>query len=101
MQLRTVSGVVELKVLHGQDPSDRHWGCPVREHWGLTCHQQLSLALEDKLAFTITATGSYEQAAAVAQKWGVPVTDSCLHALTHRLGARAEASLQRQMETSP
>ncbi len=37
----------------------------------------------------------------MAQKWGVPVTDSCLHALTHRLGARAEASLQRQMETSP
>ena len=37
MQMRTASGVVELEVLHGQDPSDRHWGCPVREHWGLTC----------------------------------------------------------------
>lgn len=101
MQMRTASGLVELKVLHGQDPSDRHWGCPVREHWGLTSHQQLSLALEDKLAFTITATGSYEEAAAVAQKWGVPVTDSSLHALTRRLGARAEANLQQQMETAP
>ena len=26
----------------------------MREHWGLTRHQQLSLALEDKLAFTLT-----------------------------------------------
>lgn len=95
MQLRTASGVVELKVLHGQDSSDRHWGAPVREHWGLTCHQQLSLALEEKLTFTITATGSYEQAAAVAHKWGVRVTDSSLQALTQRLGAGAEASLQQ------
>ena len=76
LQLRTVAGEVELKVTYGQDPSDRHWGCPVRELWGLTTHQQLSLALEDKLAFTITATASYEEAAALAQKWGVPVTDS-------------------------
>lgn len=64
MQLRTVAGVVELKAAYGQDPADRHWGCPVRELWGLTTHQQLSLALEDKLAFTITATASYEEAAA-------------------------------------
>ena len=58
MQLRTVAGVVELQVLHGQDPGDGHWGCPIREHWGLSSHQQLSLALEDKLAFPLTATPS-------------------------------------------
>ncbi len=51
MQLRTVAGVVELQVLHGQDPGAHHWGCPVRERWGLTSHQQLSPALEDKLDF--------------------------------------------------
>jgi hypothetical protein len=101
MQLRTVAGVVELKVTYGQDPSDRHWGCPVRELWGLTTHQQLSLALEDKLAFTITATASYEEAAALAQKWGVPVTDSTLHSLTQRLGARAEAQTQAQWKKPP
>ena len=84
--MRTVAGVVELEVLHGQDPTDQHWGCPIREHWGLSSHQQLSLALEDKLAFTITATGSFAEAAEVAQKWGVPVSDSALHALTRRLG---------------
>ena len=101
MQLRPAAGVVELQVLHGQDPSDRHWGCPLREHWGLSCHQQLSLALEDKLAFTVTATASYAEAAAVAQKWGVPVDDSTLHALTQRLGARAEARPQAALPTPP
>lgn len=101
MQLRTVAGVVELEVLHGQDPADAHWGCPMREHWGLSQHQQLSLALEDKLAFTITATASYEEAAAVAQKWGVAVTDSALHSLAQRLGARAEARTQSELKTPP
>ena len=101
MQMRTVAGVVELKVAYGQDPGDKHWGCPVRELWGLSSHQQLSLALEDKLAFTITATASYEEAAALAQKWGVPVTDSALHSLTRRLGSRAEAQTQEQLKTPP
>ena len=36
MQMRTLAGVVELKVVYGQDPGDRHWGCPMRELWGLT-----------------------------------------------------------------
>ena len=101
MHLRTGVGEIELQVVHGQDPGDQHWGCPVRERWGLSCHQQLSLGLEDKLAFTITATASYEEAAAVAQKWGVPVSDSALHALTRRLGTRAEARTQKQLKTPP
>ena len=101
MQLRTEAGVIALEVVYGQDPADRHWGCPMREVWGLTSHQQLSLALEDKLAFTLTATASYEEAAAVAQKWGVPVSDSALHALTGRLGSRAEARNQERLNTPP
>ena len=101
MQLRSAVGVIELQVLHGQDPGDKHWGCPIRESWGLSGHQQLSLALEDKLAFTVTATSSYEEAAAVAQKWGAPVSPSAIHALTQRLGARAEANTQAQLESVP
>ena len=101
MQLHTVVGVIQLEVLYGQDSSDKHWGCPVCEHWGLTCHQQLSLALEDKLAFTVTATSTYEEAAAVAHKWGVNVDDSTLHALTQRLGERAEARTVEQFKTAP
>lgn len=101
MRLRTAVGVVELEVVYGQDPGDGHWGCPIRECWGLSCHQQLSLALEDKLAFTVTATGSYAEAAAVADKWGVRVEDSTLHALTQRLGARAEAQTQAALKQAP
>jgi len=101
MQLQTEAGVVKLEVPYGQDGTDQHWGCPIREWWGLTLHQQLSLALEDKLAFTITATASYEEAAALAQKWGVRVTDSLLHSLTQRLGCRAETQKQEQLKTPP
>lgn len=60
----------------------------------MSCHQQLSLALADKLAFTVPATASYAEAAALADKWGVRVDDSTLHALTQRLGAKAEARTQ-------
>jgi hypothetical protein len=101
MRLRTGVGVIELLVLHGQDPGDAHWGCPIREHWGLTCHQQLSLALEDKLAFTVTATASFADAAALADKWGVSVDDSTLHALTQRLGTKAEACTQAALQRVP
>jgi hypothetical protein len=101
LQLRTVAGVINLQVVYGQDPADQHWGCPMRERWGLTNHQQLSLALEDKLAFTITATSSYEEAAALAQKWGVPVSDSALHSLTQRLGTRAETRTQARLKLPP
>lgn len=101
MRLRTVAGEIELKVLHGQDPADGHWGCPVRERWGLGAHRQLSQALEEKLAFTLTATGSYEEAAALVAKWGPPVSRAALHALAQRLGARAEARTQRRLARAP
>lgn len=101
MQMRTEAGVVELRVLYGQDPQDGHWGCPMRESWGLTPHQQLSLALEAKLAFTVTATGSYEEAAALSAKWGCAVEDSTLQALVQRLGARAEAQIQERVKVPP
>ena len=68
---------------------------------GLTSHQQLSVALEDKRDFTITATASYEEAAVLAQKWGVPVTDSLLHSLAQRLGFHAETQTQERLQHPP
>jgi hypothetical protein len=59
----------------------------------------MSPALEDKLAFSVTATGSYEGAAALAQKWNGEVDDSTLHALTRRLGRRAERQAQARLES--
>jgi hypothetical protein len=101
MRLRTVVGVVELSVWYGYDPTAHHWGCPIRQQWGLSAHQQLSPGLQDRLAFTVTATGTYEQAAAVAAKWGCPTDDATLHALAQRLGARAEAHTQQRLATVP
>jgi hypothetical protein len=73
----------------------------MRERWGLRPHQEMSPALEDKLAFTVTATLAYKEAALVARKWGTPVDDSTVHALTQRLGARAEQQAQERLEQLP
>jgi hypothetical protein len=59
------------------------------------------LALEDKLAFTATATGSYEEAAQLADKWGVSVSASAMHALTQRLGSRAEGRTKERLAKAP
>ena len=94
MRLRTVVGVVSVVVWQGKDPTDRHWGCPIRERWGLRGHQQMSPALEEKVAFTATLVGSYEAAEQVAGKWGCPVDDSVIHALVQRVGRGAQAQIE-------
>lgn len=101
MALHTGIGLVKLTVPYGYDPGGGHWGCPMRQRWGLQSRQRLSPALEDRLAFTLTATTSYAQAAALAGKWGVRADDSTLHELARRLGARAEAQTQARLQTPP
>jgi hypothetical protein len=101
MHLRTAFGPVALAVWHGQNPADGRWGCPIRQHWGLSPHQQLSPALEDKLAYFATVTGSYEAAARLAAKVGCPVEDSTIQVLVQRLGAKAEAQTQERLEQIP
>jgi len=101
MHLRTVVGSVELEVWHGQDPQDKHWGCPIRERWVLGPHQQLSPALQERLAFTATLARTYEGAAQIASKWGSPVDDSLMHALVQQLGSKAEAQTQQRMKQLP
>jgi hypothetical protein len=97
MGLSTGVGVLKVRIWYGLDPGTGRWGCPMRQRWGLGPHQEMSPGLEDKLAFTVTATGSYEAAAALAQKWHCEVDDSTLHALTRRLGARAERQTQTRL----
>jgi hypothetical protein len=101
MRLRTSFGPVALSVWHGKDPADGHWGCPLRERWGLRAHQQLSPALEDKLAYFGTVTVSYEAAAKLAAKVGIGVEDSTICALVQRLGAKAQAQTQARLQTPP
>ena len=101
MRLRTVVGTVELRIWQGKDPQAKHWGCPIREKWGLRAHQQMSTALEERLAFTATATSTYEEAALVASKWGCPVDDSVVHALVQRMGTKAEVQTERRLKKPP
>jgi hypothetical protein len=101
MHLRTAFGSVALAVWHGKNPADGRWGCPIRQRWGLSPHQQLSPALEDKLAYFATVTGSYEAAAKLAAKVGSPVEDSTIQVLVQRLGAKAEAQTQERLERTP
>lgn len=101
MGLRTVVGRVQLAVWHGQDPQNDHWGCPMRERWGLRPHQEMSPALEERLAFTATLTRTYEGAAQVVSKWGCPVDDSVIHAVVQRAGSRAEEQTQQRLPQPP
>ena len=101
MSLRTQFGVVQLEVVHGQDRTDRHWGCPIRERWGLSDHRQLSLAFEDRLAFTATATGSYAEAAEVARRWGAQISSATVHQLVQRQGRQAEAATRQRLAQPP
>lgn len=94
-------GEIKLTVDYGQDRASGEWFSPVRRAWGLEPHQQLTPAWTQKLAFTVTATGSYEEAAAVASCWGRAIDDSTLHALVRRVGARAQTQAQARYETLP
>jgi len=98
LPLHSPVGVVKVIAWYGLDPATGRWGYPLRQRWGLSSHQEMSPGLEDKLAFTLTATGAYEEAAALARKWGVAVDDSTLHALAQRLGGRAEQQQQQRLE---
>jgi len=101
MHLRTAFGLIALQVWRGKDPADGHWGCPLRERWGLSAHQQLSPALEDKLAYFGTVASSYEAAAKLSAKLGYPVEDSTIRALVQRLGAKAEVQVRTRLQQTP
>jgi hypothetical protein len=99
LPLRTGVGWVKVIAWYGVDPATGQWGYPLRQRWGLSSHQEMSPGLEDKLAFTLTVAGAYDEAAALARKWGCTVDDSTLHALAQRLGARAEQQTQQRLTT--
>ena len=101
MQLRTAFGVIQLRVWRGKNPADRRWGIPIRQRWGLEPHQQLSPALEDKLAYFATVAGTYESAARLARKLSIPIEDSTVRELVQRLGERAEEQTVQRLKTLP
>lgn len=101
MTLRSELGEVKLVADYGQELATGRWCCPVREAWGLGPHQKITPGFAQKLCFTVTATGSYEEAAQVASQWSQSVDDSTLHALVQRVGQRAEQQAQARYEQLP
>ena len=86
---------------YGQEPATGRWACPVREAWDLSPHQKITPGFAEKLCFTVTATGSYEEAAQVVNQWAQSVDDSTLHTLVQRMGERAEDQAARRYEALP
>ncbi len=97
--LRGLSGALALTLRYGRDPRDGRWCCPLLEAWGVGPHQEFTPAVRRRLAFTVSASGTYAEAAEVATEWGVPVADATLHALVQNVGACAEAQTARRLET--
>jgi hypothetical protein len=89
LQLHTVAGGVRLRVRHGYSAALQRWVCPAREAWGLAAYQRVSPEFEARLTYTATETGSYERAARMADTWGSPASDGCIHDHLQRLGAAA------------
>lgn len=100
LQLHTVVGGVRLRVRHGYSAALRRWVCPAREAWGLAAYQRLSPEFEARLTYTAAETGSYERAARMADTWGSPASDGCIHEHLQRLG-RAAADLPRPTPAPP
>jgi len=78
------------------------WGCALQRYWGLAAHQKITPGFCDKLCFTATATGSYEEAARVAGRWiHQSVSPATVHNLVQRFGALAEQQTRERLGTAP
>jgi hypothetical protein len=90
LELETVAGTVRVRVRYGYAEALQAWVCPARQAWGLPAYGRMSPELEARLAYTAAEVGSYERSARMAERWGSPVSDNCLHQHVQRLGALAE-----------
>jgi hypothetical protein len=90
LKLMTCAGTIVLKTWRGYSTVLKRWVNPARERWGLKPKQRLSPELQSRLGFTAAAVGSYQKAAATAERWGTPISDNTVHALVQQLGGQAE-----------
>lgn len=90
LQITTCVGVITLKTTRGFSTALGRWINPTRERYGLKPRQRISPELQSRLAFNATVTGSYEKAAATAERWGTRISDDTAHAVVQQLGAAAE-----------
>jgi hypothetical protein len=101
LTLQSSVGHVELETEYGQRAGGGPWLCPQRVVWGIGAHQKITPALQDRLCFTVTLTGSYRGAAEVASKWGSATDDATVHALVQRVGQKAEEQREQRLQAVP
>jgi hypothetical protein len=101
LTLRSELGSITLRVDYGLDRSTGQWLNPVQQAWGLGPHQKLTPGFAEKLCFTVTATGSYEEAAQVVGKWSGEMDDSTLHSLVQRMGGQAQEQRRERSTQTP
>jgi hypothetical protein len=101
LTLRSELGSISLRVDYGLDRQTGEWLSPAQRVWGLGPHQKLTPGFAEKLCFTVTATGCYEEAAQVVSKWSGPMDDSTLHSLVQRMGEQAEEQRQARLTQTP
>jgi hypothetical protein len=101
LTLRSELGNISLRVDYGLDRQTGQWLSPTLRAWGLIPHQKLMPGFAEKLCFTVTATGCYEEAAQVVSKWSGSMDDSTLHSLVQRMGSQAEEQRQKRSVQPP
>lgn len=101
LTLRSELGKIRLRVDYGLDRQTGQWLSPAARAWGLGPHQKLMPGFAEKLCFTVTATGCYEEAAQVVSKWSGRMNDSTLHRLVQRMGEQAGAQRAERSQQPP
>ena len=89
IELRTVSGVLELKAWYGYSTAQSCWIYPCRESWALESYQRTTPELQSRLCYTAAHVGSYEAAARMASQWGSKVRDDLIRDEVQRKGEEA------------
>ena len=98
LTLQSEVGKVKLTVSYGQEAVKGKWFCPLQQQWGLQPHQKITPGFADKLCFTATGAGSYEEAALIAARWTQSaVSSSTVYQLVQRMGAQAEKQTQKRL----
>lgn len=102
LTLRSELGGISLEVDYGLDRQTGHWVNAAQRAWGLRPHQKITPGFAQKLCFTVTATGTYEEAAQVVSRWtGTKMDDSTLHRLVRRMGEQAQLQQQKRLSQPP
>lgn len=99
--LHSCVGSVTVNAAYGFSTKTGRWLSPAREHWHLEPWQRVTPELQQRVNYSATQTGSYEKAAAMATRWGCPVSDDLIRKHVQRIGERARERSLPPPESAP